>query len=388
MDTPQKNESMPREQQYASLLSVRNTELKAYWTRYSIQSALNLGVLIAALSSNPDSIIGKNHVSVAIAGIVLALIWLLFTYYGKLLLTKRWEEYIIHYEKHFPEDHRMFTRVHAEESSKGWFRRHLHNLDIPAWSIPVFVILGWIIVAFTADASPQINKDPGSQGYTPTTIIIALANVILVCVTACSLWFAGKANARAERLYVGQNRPLIDVTPIGISQNVAGTHATTIFSIVNYSGFKAYNIGIDLKYGDNSWILEWIKARDEKTAKGNGEGVVRERWYLSSSNTIIREIDPGETKESDEEGKNIVITGSLNLESDVCAKGNSGLPVLVRVTWQNLNHHVFDEVHQYRLICTKDTKLTDPGGGRAFTFIPEGIVSKKSGNTLKGNNND
>lgn len=388
MDIPKKNESMPREQQYASLLSVRNTELTAYWTRYSIQSALNLGILIAALSSKPDSIIGKNHVFVAIAGIVLALIWLLFTYYGKLLLNKRWEEHIIQYEKHFPEDHRMFTRVRAEESSKGWFRRDLHNLNILARSIPVFVILGWIIVAITADGSLQINKDSGTQGYTNAINIMEILYFILVCITAGTLWLTLKANARAERLYVGQNQPMIDVTPIGISQDAAGTHATTVFSIVNYSGFKAKNIGIDLKYGNNSWILEWIKARRENTTTNPIGGVVKENLYVSRSSSIIREIEPGETKESDEKGKKIAITGSLNLESDVCSKGNNGFPVLVRVTWENLNDHVFDEVHKYRLICTKDTQPTDQRGGRAFTFIPEGIISKKAGNTLKESNDD
>jgi hypothetical protein len=243
------------------------------------------------------------------------------------------------------------------------------------------------ILAFTS-TTPQINKDPGTQGYTNAVNIMEILYFILVCITAGTLWLTLKANIRAERLYVGQNQPLIDVTPIGISQDAAGTHATTVFSIINYSGFKAYNIGIDLKYGSNSWILEWIKARDEKTTTNPLGGVVKGKVYMSRSSRIIREIKPGETKENVEGGEKIVVSGSLKLESDVCAKGNNGIPVLVRVTWQNLNHHVFDEVHKYRLICTTDTNLTDLRGGRAFTFIPEGIISKKTGNPRKESNED
>lgn len=242
------------------------------------------------------------------------------------------------------------------------------------------VIFGLITASVAVSGvPPQVNKDPATDALTLATIIIAVANIILICVIACSLWFTRKAHARAESIFVGENHPLIDVTPIGIGQNADGTQAVTVFSIVNYSGFKAFNIGIDLKYGSNNWILEWRKARDEKIAKGQAEGVVREKLYMSAPNVNIRKIRPGETKERDEEGNKIEIIGALNLEGNVCTKGDKGFPVWVRVTWQNLNRHVFDEVHQYRLICTKDTELTDPGGGRAFTFIPEGVISQKAG---------
>lgn len=208
------------------------------------------------------------------------------------------------------------------------------------------------------------------------TAIIALANIVLVYVTARSLRYAGQANTRAERLFVGENRPLVDVTPIAIRQNARGTHATTAFSIVNYSGFKAYKISIDLKYGTNSWIREWIKAREEKQEKGTAEGVVAEKFYFSQPKSLIPELGPGETKGGETEHQ-IVITGSLNLEDDVCAKGDQGMSVWVRVTWKNYSQHVFDSVYEYRLICTKDTKRGDPAGGCSFTFIPLGIVSQK-----------
>src|SRR5437879_5693173 len=66
-----------------------------------------------------------------------------------------------------------------------------------------------------------------------------------------SLKLARQGNERAEKLFTGQNQPLIDVTPITIKQvYVSGdTQAVTLFSIANYSGFKAHDIAIDLKYG-------------------------------------------------------------------------------------------------------------------------------------------
>lgn len=209
------------------------------------------------------------------------------------------------------------------------------------------------------------------------TPIIALANIVLVVITALSLLYARRANSRAEKLFVGENRPLVDVTPIAIRQKASGTHATTVFSIVNYSGFPAYEIGIDLKYGANSWILEWLKARGEKLKKGAAEGVVPEKFYSSPPTAHVSELGPGETAERDKSGYQIEITGSLNLEDDVCAKGDEGMPVWVRVTWQNASRHVFDSVYEYRLICTKDTEIRDQAGGRSLTFVPLGVVSQK-----------
>lgn len=244
----------------------------------------------------------------------------------------------------------------------------------------ILVMLLLLLFRFSGTAFAATG-DPAIDTFKLANIIIAVANVVLVYVTIRSLWFAGKAHARAERLYVGENYPLIGVTPIGISQNADGTQTVTRFSVVNYSGFKAFNVAIDLKYGENDWILEWRKARDEKIVKGQAQGVVREKPYMSHPISKIREMKPGETKERDEAGEMIEIIGSLNLEDNVCTQGSKGFSVLVRVTWENVNGHVFDEVHQYRLIGTKDVEQSDPGGGRAFTFVPEGVKSQKAGTT-------
>ena len=66
-----------------------------------------------------------------------------------------------------------------------------------------------------------------------------------------------------------------------------------------------------------------------------------------------------------------LMSDSLNLE-DVVARGQEGLTVAVRTTWQNEKGHVFDAVHEYRLVGT-----TNSAKGRSFTFIPKGIISQK-----------
>lgn len=219
------------------------------------------------------------------------------------------------------------------------------------------------------------NKFPSSISVTK--------DILLVLLSLGSLYIAHQTNERAELLFVGEHRPSIDVTPIAISQSPDGTQAMTAFSIVNYSGFKAYKIGIDLKYGDYGWILEWRRARDGKSP--SAQGVVRGTFYPSPPNFQIEELAPGETTKRDETGNVLGITGALSLEGDVCAKGPLGFPILIRVAWQNVSGHVFDEVHKYSLLCTKDSEQSDPATGRSFTFIPEGIRSQKASSVIGRN---
>ena len=199
--------------------------------------------------------------------------------------------------------------------------------------------------------------------------VIGIANVILVCITLGSLYYASEANKRAESLFVGENRPLIDVTPIGINQSSKNDQVSTLFSISNYSGFIAYNIGIDLKYG-GSWILEWRKAEDDRVSKGDIKGIEKDKTYNTLPNVRIEKLNPGETYPPKDSKVTYAIIGALNLDK-VCDSGELGLKVQVRVTWQNEQQHIFDSVHQYKLICTKVSE------GRAFTFIPEGVISHK-----------
>jgi hypothetical protein len=184
--------------------------------------------------------------------------------------------------------------------------------------------------------------------------------------------YTADSNDRAARVFVAEIRPLIDVTPIAIMQNLNGTHAATLISISNFSGFTAHEVGVDLMYGENSWIEEWQKAEQESKNKGDDSGVVKGKWYFSAPHLRLQRLQSGETRNTDLTGKQLFIIGSLNLE-DVVARGKEGLTVAVRATCKNEKGHVFDSVHEYRLVGTKNSAK---GKGRSFTFIPRGIVSQ------------
>ena len=59
----------------------------------------------------------------------------------------------------------------------------------------------------------------------------------------------------------------------------------------------------------------------------------------------------------------VAFSGSLNLEDEVCDKGNVGFPVSIRYRWKNEKGHVFEKIADYKLICTAVEN------GRAFTMI-------------------
>jgi len=199
------------------------------------------------------------------------------------------------------------------------------------------------------------------------------STVLTALLLICNLYFVFynlKANNRFEKLYISQIRPLIAVAPVGVTQDTKIEQVTTIFSILNYSGFEAYKIGVDIKYEDKSWILEWRKAHLERESKGDGKGVIDGKLYNTTPETIVQFLEA-------EEGVQRKIKGACNLET-VCSKGADGIKVLIRVKWENKSGYVFDEVHQYKLICTRDNDGQDSGAGRAFNFIPEGIISQKN----------
>lgn len=203
------------------------------------------------------------------------------------------------------------------------------------------------------------------------TAVIAYANLVLAYITGKSLHHSKETNERAERIFQGQIRPLVDAAPIAVEQSSCGRYTKTYFSVVNYSGFIAKDVVIDLKYGSNSWIQEWIKAKDEMENKTE-QGVVPGKIYTSEPARKIETLKPGDTIYCNNKGEKIFISGSLNLEKTVCNNEKNVLSVLVRISWKNEKGHAFDAVKKYSLVCTKAGKEGDKVRGRAFTFIPQG----------------
>ena len=162
--------------------------------------------------------------------------------------------------------------------------------------------------------------------------------------------------------------PKIDVTPIRVAQNPEGTHVATFLSVTNYSGFKAYDINIDMKYGDYEWIGEWIKADNHKNNKhlpqNNNSMIELYDLGLSFRMPMLKTGQQYEFPENGIDGK-IGFSGSLNLEDEVCGKGKEGFPVSIRSRWKNEKGHVFEKISDYKLICTI------VGNGRSFTMIPK-----------------
>ena len=138
-----------KEQQYTALINVRNAELAAYWTRYNIQAVLNLGFLVAIFSGKSNSLIHDHLLLSSIFGLILSIIWLFITVYGKRLITERWDAHIRQYEEcHSEELYPLFTLVDSEESNKGWWRRNLHNLNFLARAVPLILIILWLLAIF------------------------------------------------------------------------------------------------------------------------------------------------------------------------------------------------------------------------------------------------
>jgi len=221
----------------------------------------------------------------------------------------------------------------------------------------------------------------GSGGNT-LAIIAAIIAALALIVNAATFW-------NARKVFVGQNTPLIDVTPVGLATE--GSFTMIFFSIANYSGFTAYDIAIDLKLAD-AWIMEWLKANREKVGKPEHERAMLQK----TAYPLVPGSSPGQgaywpklkSGETVGQGKLPGISGYFDLQR-FCPEIGKGVPssrhpVQVRATWKNDRGHVFDEVHQYSLICTLDQDKDEKNRvGYAFTLVPDGIVSKKDNITSR-----
>ena len=168
------------------------------------------------------------------------------------------------------------------------------------------------------------------------------------------------------------------MTPTVIAQASGTTIATITLSVVNYSAYHARNVSVDGKFEDRYWTSEWLKARDESKAKGDAVGAQLDYPYFAAARGAIPVIRAGEVAAPQ------LVANALSLET-VCERGNAGVPILLRVTWQSENGHTFDVTQKYQLLCTKNTEGKKVGKGRAFTFIPQGVISRKESASLAQN---
>ena len=188
-------------------------------------------------------------------------------------------------------------------------------------------------------------------------------NFAFMTVAVASLYYARRSIHRADRVFHGQIKPLIQVKPVGLVERPERNSVDTLFNVVNYSGFDAYNIAIDLQYGRKDWIGEWLCAyednlrRQKETCEGEQTTL---SFYPTTSRAKIGELKAGETAHELK-----VTGGTLDLETDVCSKGNEGVVVSVRCIWENQDGYSFDSLEKYKLICTRVNE------GRSFSLLPQ-----------------
>lgn len=201
-----------------------------------------------------------------------------------------------------------------------------------------------------------------------SSIVLAIINSIMIFLTYQSLektkhalTIAEQQNTRAEQLFLAKVEPVIDVVPTGIKQVEVGKdkYAETTFSVVNYTSFAAKNISINIKYGPYAWINEWVKADHDKS---HLQGVITDKMYFFHPQNLSIPFLPGRSTQS------AYVRGALTLESEVCQR-TEPFPIFVRTLWHSENDREFDQVKEYRLVCTSAQSNNE--SGRAFTLLPK-----------------
>lgn len=148
---------------YSPLLSVRNTELAAYWTRYNIQIVLNFGIL--SLIFKFSSPLSNIPPWVPIVGMFLAVIWLSFVFLSKRLIIKEWDKCVKNYEQDIlkkqqgvPDNILIISQFKSKEEDKNYFIRNWHNLNFVACSLPIFCGLAWYLILLQIKCYSLLGK--------------------------------------------------------------------------------------------------------------------------------------------------------------------------------------------------------------------------------------
>jgi len=176
------------------------------------------------------------------------------------------------------------------------------------------------------------------------------------------------ANYQNSKFLVSQVRPLIQDRPVSFLEFPGLQAAETELEVINYSGFDAYDISFDLRYGKNQWIGEWMKAKrrdlEQKRRGSQRLTSLEEEEYKNYEPKGISLLRAGQTARRTMRG---VLPESKLLEETK----EKEIDIYVRTTWKNEKRHTFDRIRRYKLVCVMDNE------GKSFTFIPEEIVSRE-----------
>lgn len=185
-------------------------------------------------------------------------------------------------------------------------------------------------------------------------VLLPWKDVILVATAILSAVFAWFTHRRSKQLFVVQRRPLIQVRPIAVKEILDPPAIETVLAVGNYSGFTARDISVDLRYGKNDSVVEWLRADADDI---NKHGKTAQNYYPVSQGFIDR-LKPC---------KSIIkhIRGSFKLDY-----GNREVDVVVKAVWKNDKGFIFEKRWEYKLICTR---VRD---GKSFDFSLQKAVGE------------
>ncbi len=215
---------------------------------------------------------------------------------------------------------------------------------------------------------------------------IRVGSIVLLVVTASiSLWttqytrktysLSEDANKRTQQLFIGEDNPQIQAFPFVIAESGKTHNSTLNFRLINYSGFDAFNVNVDVLYcvdktRHRHWAGEWAKADKDSKQNPKQQGAATDKGYFLTPQNVGPTLKRFTEVTTDQELGFGFGSDALNLEGQVCSKDVDGLPVLVRLRWHSSKGRTYDVLQKYKLLCTKNWMGTGIPSGRSFTAIP------------------
>ncbi len=143
---------------YQQLVTVRNAELQVLWSRYSIQTAINVGLLVGVLGRSKDSVLALGPAAlIPSLGLALCLFWCYTSVYGGLWL-RHWEAELSRYEAAHAGLEQLFTRATNSPPKGTWTQLY------PAVLLPLFLGVVWVAYLWVLLVTGEVDA-----GRTPST---------------------------------------------------------------------------------------------------------------------------------------------------------------------------------------------------------------------------
>jgi hypothetical protein len=237
-----------------------------------------------------------------------------------------------------------------------------------------FIILGAVfqIVAVILDAllpvvqegTPMINATFWEQILTIPNLMPLLAIII----AAISLWLSLGSNKRAERLYQAQRVSDIIVTPISfkiLDPETKPIMATLCYNLINYTGFKASNIRVDVSFS-NVWIKEWVINAAESLQEKKNKGELLTEKEENELTFYKRQV--AEFKVTRFELKPKQVSEEIKTTGEFTSQENK---LKIRISWESENKAPFGKFYTFNI------ERSEAHGKYFYVLIPEIVTSVK-----------